>query len=298
LDASPAAELPDQLVRAVSADGALEVGVLVATRLVAEAATRHRTAPTASAALGRALMGAVLLAAGGRDGETVQIQVRGKGSLGTLTAIADPEGRARGFVANPAADPPLCNGKLDVAQAVGEGILAVLRTRSGAREPYRGIVPLVSGEIAEDLAHYLAESEQTPSAVGLGVFVDTGDAVRAAGGYLVKALPEAAQEALARLETNVRALPTPTDMLRTGLRADEILDRLLADLGARARQRIRPRFACGCGRERVLRAVVLLGRAALREVRAQGEDLEVRCEFCGERYRISAGEIGALLPDA
>jgi molecular chaperone Hsp33 len=292
------ARLSDELVRTVSTDGGVAARALVATELVREAASRHGTAPTASAALGRALMGAVLLASGAEDDETVQLQFRGDGPIGTLTAIADSTGSTRGYATRPGAHPPPRAGKLDVGAAVGKGILAVVRYHPSWRKPHRGIVPLESGEIAQDVARYLHESEQTPSAIALGVFVGGGGVVEAAGGFLVQALPGAADEALARLESNVADLPTPTQLVRGGLRADDVVDRLLAGLGSRERTRSRPAFHCRCGRDRILRAVVLLGREEVRELTARGEPLEVRCEFCGDRYELSPDELGALVPDA
>jgi molecular chaperone Hsp33 len=242
-------------------------------------------------------MGALLLAAGTEEGETVQIQLRGDGELGPVTAIADGAGDVRGYVHNPAAHPPPRAGKLDVGHAVGKGLLAVVRYNPTWREPYSGIVPIVSGEIAEDLAHYLSESEQTPSAVALGVFVGSRGDVEAAGGYLVQALPEASEESLARLEATVRELPSPTELLRAGLSSDDILARLLEGVGGRELQRGVPRFHCACSVERIRRAVVLLGREEARDVVESGEDLRVRCEFCATAYSLSPDEVGALFPD-
>lgn len=286
------------MVRTISPDGGLSVRALVATGVVAEAARRHRTAPTASAALGRALMGAQLLAAAALEDETVQLHFRGDGPLGPITVIADHRGGVRGFVNNPVAHPPARGHKLDVGAAVGKGILAAVRYRPTWREPYRGVVPLVSGEIAEDIAHYLAESEQIPSAVALGVFVRADGSIDAAGGFLVQVLPNAGDEVVARLDANVRALPAPTELLRAGLRADDVVDRLLAGIGAGERVRSRPRFSCSCGEDRIRQAVALLGRDAVYEISQGSEDLEVRCEFCGERYALGPDEVGALLPNA
>jgi molecular chaperone Hsp33 len=287
----------DELLRAVSADGSVGVRALVATELVRSAAMRHDTTPTASAALGRALMGAVLLASDAKDEETVQIQLRGDGPLGIVTVISDSAGRVRGFAGNPAADPPSKNGKLDVGGAIGRGILAVVRSHPAWREPYSGIVPIVSGEVAEDLAHYLLESEQKPSALALGVYVAAGGDVEAAGGFLVQALPGATEDVLERVETNVRMLPPLTELLCQGLRSSDVATRVLEGLGMQELERSHPAFVCRCNRARVLRAVMLLGRAELREVCASGEPLCVRCEFCGENYRLEHDELGALLPD-
>jgi molecular chaperone Hsp33 len=295
---SPAVAAADELVRTVSGDGGVAVRVLDATRLVADAARRHRTAPTASAALGRALMGAVLLAAGSKTEETVQLSFRGDGPLRSVTAIATSEGRARGFVGNPDTHVPPRGDKLDVGRAVGKGILAVVRSAPAWREPYRGIVPLASGEIAEDIAQYLRDSEQVSAAVALGVLVASNGDVAAAGGFLVQVLPGAAESVVATLEQNVLALPTPTAMLRAGLLADDVVDRLTAGLGSRSRQRSEPAFACGCGRERALRTVILLGRDEVRELIARNEDVEVRCEFCAERYLLASDEVARLVADA
>ena len=287
----------NELVRTVSADGGLSVRALVATGLVADAATRHATAPTATAALGRALMGAVLIATSAQDDETLQLQIRGDGPIGQVTVIADNRGRVRGFVSDPSVHPPPRGGKLDVGAAVGRGVLAVVRYHPSWREPYTGIVPLVSGEVAADLAHYLVTSEQTPSALAAGVFVRADGSVGAAGGYLVQALPGADERVLAHLEQTVRALPAPTELIRSGLDADGLIDAVLAGLGARARERSRPEFFCGCDTAKIQRAVALLGRAETRAIAAAGEALDVRCEFCATNYRLAPDEVGALLPD-
>jgi molecular chaperone Hsp33 len=286
------------LVRTVSADGGLSVRALVATPLVAEAAARHGTAPTASAALGRALMGAVLLAVGQQENETLQLQFRGNGPLGQVTVISDHLGQARGYVTDPSVHLPSRGTKLDVSGAVGKGILAVVRYHPAWREPYTGIVPLVSGEIAEDIAHYLAASEQTPSALAAGVFVESDGSIGAAGGYLVQALPGADPAVLQRLEVTIRSLPAPTSLIKSGVTADGILDALLEGIGGRARERSSPRFHCGCNGDKIRRAVALLGRAETRAIAESGETVEVRCEFCATHYRLPPDEIGALLPDA
>ena len=288
----------DELVRTVSRDGSVLVRALVATRLVREAAQRHGAFPTAAAALGRSLMGAVLIAAGAKDEETVQLQFRGDGPLRSLTVIADAAGHVRGFAGDPKAHPPPRDGKLDVAAALGRGVLAVVRYHPAWREPYTGVVPLVSGEIAEDLAHYLGESEQKPSAVALGVYIDACGVVEAAGGFLVQALPGADDETLARLERAVHSIGRPSQLVRAGVRADDLIDRLLEGVGAAERARTHPTFLCRCDRDRVRQAVVLLGRNELHEIARSGEELEVRCEFCASCYRIPADEVGGLVPDA
>jgi len=287
------------VVRALSADGQVAVRAIVGTALVREATHRHGTAPTASAALGRTLLAAILLAAEGDDDETVQLQLTGSGPLRSATAIADSAGRVRGFVGQPAVHPPSReDGKLDVGGAIGAGTLAVVRFHPSWKEPYSGIVPLVSGEVAEDVASYLRTSEQKPCAVALGVHVATSGVVDAAGGFLVQALPDADEASLATLEANVLRLPAPSELVRSGLGASEIVGRLLEGLGSGPLHRSEPCFHCGCDRDRVLRAVTLLGRDEMREIARAGEEVEVRCAFCAERYGIPADEVGSLAPDA
>jgi molecular chaperone Hsp33 len=282
--------MADELVRALSDAGGVRAFALVASELVAEAARRHHTTPTATTALGRALMGGVLLAAGAKDGETLQLQFRGDGPLGPLTVIADPAGGVRGFVARPDAAVPARGGRVDVGAAVGRGKLAVVRSHPAWRQPYTGIVELASGEIADELARYLALSEQRRSAVALGLLL-AGEGIEAAGGWLVEVLPGAGEEEIARLEGNIAAVGHPSESVRDGASADDLLDRLLEGLGSRARQRSQPRFACGCSRERARFAAGLLERDEARELAARDEGLEVRCEFCGERYVLRADEL-------
>jgi len=292
-------EFPDdELVRTVSADGSIAVRAVVARNLVAEAATRRPLAPTALNALGRVLVGAVLLGTGNQNGERVQIQLRGDGPLGSLFAICDSEGRVRGTVRNPGVDLPLAGGHPDVARAIGLGVLSVVRTHPSWREPYVGTVPLVSGEVARDLTLYLTESEQTPSAVALGVALGADGIVSEAGGFLVSPLPGAPEDAIARMERNVLGLPAVSLLLREGVRADGLVDLLMAGFGTSERSRTRPAFHCPCTRERALRTLALLGEAELQEILDDGVPQEVGCEFCGRTYDLSLEEVAALLRES
>lgn len=289
---------PDQLLRTLSEDGSVSVRVLIGSALVAEAARRHATSPVATAALGRALLGAVLLASQGKDAETVELRFRARGPLGHVVAIADDGGHARGYVSNPGLDLPLRDGRLDVSRGIGLGELAVVRFRPGWREPYTGIVPIVSGEIAEDIALYLTESEQTPSAVALGVYHEENGAPRAAAGFLVQALPGADDEVVRRVEANVQELPSLARLARDGASAADLVVRLLQGVGRRDIEFSSPQFFCACDGERVLRAVAMLGRRDLEDAMAKGEQLEVRCVFCAERYAVDPERARALLQDA
>ncbi len=286
---------PDVLVRFLSADGSLSVRAVSGRALVAEAAARHECRTLGTVALGRTLLGALLLGAAGKDEETVQIRFRGNGPLGHVVALADCDARVRGYVTHPEAQLPARHGRLDVASGIGFGEVTVVRHRPGWREPYTGIVPITAGEVAEDLALYLAESEQTPSALALGVAVDEDGEVVHAVGFLAQALPGASEDAVAKLEANVRMVGAPTDWLAAGGDVAGLCDALLQDLGGRELRRDPAVYHCGCSIERVTRAVALLGREDLDAAAAEGEALEVRCEFCAERYEVSPEQALALL---
>lgn len=277
---------------------------------ILEAALERRPmAGTAADALGRALMGTVLLAVTPgddaprdaddlRQDEQVQLQIRGRGELGQIVAISDARGRVRGTVGNPAADQRLASGQPDVARAVGLGSLSVIRHRPGVGRPYSGTVPLTSGEIAGDLTLYLTESEQTPSAMGLGVQIDPGGRRVHAAGFLVQQLPDADPDEVGIVERNLGRMPALSQLARAGATADHLLDLLLDGLGGRARHHAAPVFHCPCTRERAHRSLQLLGRAELREM-VQGEvQQEVKCEFCGQAYVFGPDDIGTVLPDA
>jgi molecular chaperone Hsp33 len=289
---------PDELLRTLSEDGSVSVRALVGTRLVREAARRHETSPVATAALGRSLLGAVLLASQGKDAETVELRLRGRGPLGHVVAIADDGGRARGYVGDPQLDLPLRDGRLDVSGALGLGELSVARFRPSWREPYTGIVPIVSGEIAQDLALYLTESEQTPSSVALGIYHDPDGAPAAAGGFLVQVLPGADDATIEQVEANVRHLPALSRLVRDGAGPADLIDSLLAGAGRRDLESSFPHFHCGCDESRVLRAVSLLGRQDLEHAMQSREQLEVRCVFCATRYAVDPEHARALLQDA
>ncbi len=284
-------------MQSLSLEGGIAVRAIVGTGLVREAARRHRTSPTATTALGRTLLGALLLASGSKGGQTVQIQFRGDGPLRGVVASADDAGRARGYVGSPRAHPPRVDGALDVHSAVGAGVLTVVRQRPG-RQPYTGLVQIVQGTIAQDLTHYLAESEQSRSALALGVQEDGEGGVAAAAGFLVQALPGADEAEIRRAEENVRANSLPSELVAEGLDAEGLVLRLLDGLGVRARLVSDVGFYCGCDRDRVAAAVRLLGSEEIERAAEQGETLEVRCQFCAEAYSLGPDALRALRADA
>ena len=302
--ASGLAARPAQLVRTLSEGGGVAARALIGSNLVADAMSLRPLAPTAANALGRALMGAVLIAVGpsaetddrGEDGgESVQLQFRGDGPMGTVLAISDARGRVRGTVDQPTADLSLADGSPDVARAIGLGTLTVVRHKPGWREPYTGIVPLTSGEIAQDITLYLSESEQTPSAMGLGVAMANDESAVVAAGFLLQMLPDASEDEAAQAEANVRRMPPLSDLALTGADGDEILDLLLAGLGSRTRTRSEPIFYCPCTRDRALATLQMLEESELQEMVGEGQSQEVRCHFCARAYTFSPQEIGTLL---
>jgi molecular chaperone Hsp33 len=287
----------DRLARSLAADGTVLGLAAVTTGLVDEARARHGTYPTATAALGRALTGALLLAATQKRDERLSLEFRGDGPLRGILADATPAGDVRGFVMHPQTHVPPRAGKLDVGGALGRGNLCVMRVPIEGGGLYRSVVPLASGEIGEDLAHYLATSEQVASIVGLGVFVSRDGAVEGAGGYLLQALPGAADETLDALAETVETLPSPSAMVRAGLSAGDIVARLLSGHSPVAIDGHDVRFQCRCSRDRATRAVVAMGRTEIEEALALEGRIEAVCEFCATRYELGETEARGLLDE-
>ena len=300
---------PGVLERSLSASGGVAVRALLGGPLLEAALDRRPMAGTAADALGRALMGTVLLAVAPgdderidaddlRQDEQVQVQIRGQGELERIVAISDAQGRVRGTVSNPGSDLRLTDGQPDVARAIGLGSISVIRHRPGVGQPYSGTVPLTSGEIAGDLTLYLAESEQTPSAMGLGVSIAPGGAAVEAAGFLVQQLPDADPAEVSAIERIVRAVPPLSRLARAGITAGDLLDLLLEGVGSRERHQEAPVFHCPCTRQRAHRSLQLLGREELRAMVREEIQQEVKCEFCGRAYEFGPDELGSVLPDA
>lgn len=273
--------------------------VVVATDLVLEAQRRHATAPTATAALGRLLMGTLLLGALKGWEESVQVSVLGRGELGQVTAVTSHRGAVKGYVGNPACDPPLnAAGKLDVGKAVGAGILTVVRSRPDWQQPYTGTIPLYSGEVAEDLTHYLSDSEQISSSVGLGVAMGKDGVVSSAGGFLVQVLPFCSEATITQLEANIQSLP-PASQMVASLSPQDIIAALLKGLGSQPPEEGVPLTFGPCEVEdlkpRMLRAVESLGAQDVRSLLEEQGHVEVRCEFCAEVVRFKEGELDSIL---
>ena len=287
--------MADRLARVLTTDGAVRGVAAVTTGLADEARTRHGTFPTATAALGRALTSALLLASTGKRDERLSLEFTGDGPLRGLLAEATPDGTARGFAFRPKTDVPPRNGKLDVGGALGAGQLCVMRVPLDGGSLYRSIVPLVSGEIGIDIASYLTQSAQIPSAVGVGVLVGSDGGVMAAGGYLLQGMPGADEAALDRLATQVERAPSPSDLVRAGQGPVDILRVLFADVPIRVLEEYPVRFACRCSPERVRRAIVAMGRDEIGALLAEDRPAEAVCEFCSTVYTVDEPELQELL---
>ena len=286
----------DELVRTLSKDGSASVMAVVATQLVRDAIAVRSTSKTAGSALGRAMMGALLMAASKQSGETVQIQLRGKGPLGSVTAISDADLRVRGTVAHRDIEVPAReDGRPDLKSALGSGVLAVVRHHPSWREPYSGLVPMVLRDIAKDLTRYLLESEQAPSAVGLSIEHAEDGTVAAAAGFLIQAMPGAGDGALAELEANVKTLPRAAALVAGGERAQQLIERLGGSIEFGKAHSEHPVFFCPCDRDRAARALRMLEADELREIADSGLSQEVACQFCGRAYELGPDELRALL---
>jgi molecular chaperone Hsp33 len=279
----------------LAAEGTVRGVAAVTTELADEARTRHGTFPTATAALGRALSSALLLAATGKRDERLSLEFTGDGPLRGILAEATPEGTARGFAFRPKTDVPPRNGKLDVGGALGVGQLCVMRVPLEGGSMYRSIVPLVSGEIGVDVASYLTQSAQIPSAVGVGVLVGGDGSVVAAGGYLVQGLPGADPSLLERLASRVERLPSPSDLVRAGHGPVDILRLLFDGVGLRVLEEQPVRFACRCSPARVRAVILAMGTHEIEALLAADETAEAVCEFCSTTYRVGHAELEALL---
>lgn len=270
----------------------VRIYALCTTNLVQEAATRHHTSHLASAALGRAMNGALLLAVTMKDNERIALRLKGDGPIGEV--VADAEGtHVRGYVGDPDVFLPLKNGKLDVGGAIGAGNIIVTRYLQNA-EPFTGYAELVDGEIASDLTNYLYTSEQTPSSVALGVLVNKEGQVIASGGYFIQAMPGCAEETLAQLEENISLTPYVTQLLELGYTPEKMIKTIARGLDVTIQESIELSYKCRCSREKILGALATLGQEDISAM-SQDEETEVHCQFCNETYKFSGEEIARLL---
>lgn len=291
--------MADHMIRATAAQGQIRAFGATTRDLVETARASHNTSPVATAALGRLLTAGVMMGSMMKnDRDLLTLKIQGDGPIGGITVTADAKGNVKGYVNNPMVALP-CNdkGKLDVAGALGIGVLSVIRD-VGLKEPYVGQTILVSGEIAEDLTYYYATSEQTPSSVALGVLMNKDNTVRQAGGFMIQLMPGVSEEVIGTLEERIGGISSVTSLLDEGMGAAQILENLLSGMDPEITDRMDARFFCGCTRQRVEKALVSIGKQELKDMIQEGRPIEMNCHFCNKRYEFSVEELRLLLEKA
>ena len=289
--------MSDRIVRAISSDGFVQAAAVCSREMTERARQIHKTLPVGTAALGRTLSAASMMGNALKgQGASVTLQIKGDGPLGTVLAVADPQGNVRGYVTNPGADLPLrADGKLDVGGAVGhEGTLTVIKDLQ-MKEPYVGTIDLMGGEIAEDVAAYFVESEQIPTACGLGVLVDRDQSVRAAGGYLIQLLPGADEDTIVKVEGGILAAGSVSAILDKDPDPEHLLRTVMSDFDIRILESSDVEYRCYCSRERVERALISLGTEELEGILREQGSCQLTCQFCDAVYDFSAEELQALI---
>ena len=287
----------DYLVRGMTMDGFVKVVAIRSTELVRRGAQIHNTTPNATAAFGRALTAASMMGNMQKvENGSMTMQIKGGGPIGNIVCVSDPIGNVRGYVYEP--NVPLVEkfpGKLDVGATVGtDGTLTIIRDLQ-MKEPYVGSVPLVSGEIGDDVTAYFAHSEPTPTACALGVLVDTDLSVKVAGGYLIQLLPGAPDEVIDAVEAGIKRAGSVTSMLDAGLTPEDMLGQVLGSLGVVFMETTEVSYKCYCDRDRVTSALISLGKEELKEIAAEGKSFPISCQFCDTVYEFTPEDIKGLI---
>lgn len=289
--------MSDQIVRGIAAGGFAKVVGITTTGIVERARQIHKTLPTATAALGRTLTAASIMGNMMKNEKgSLTLQIKGGGPLGTILAVSDYHGNVRGYVDNPQISLlEKYRGKLDVGTAVGkEGTLTVIRDLH-MKEPYIGTIPLVSGEIAEDITAYFAESEQIPTACALGVLIAPDQSVRAAGGYLIQMLPGAPDEVIDMIEQSITAIGNVTSVLDSGAAARDLLEMLFVGMDLQILDTEEISYRCYCSRNRVESTLITLGKADMEQIVRDNETISVSCQFCDSVYKFSPTDVAEIL---
>ena len=289
--------MSDYLVKSLAFDGQIRAYAVDATETVSTAQKLHDTWSAASAALGRSLVGTLLLASASLQGdETMTVKINGNGPVGGIVVDGNANGTVKGYVQNPHVHLPLNDKhKIDVKGAVGtEGFLAVTKDL-GLKEPFTGQVPLVSGELGEDFTYYLAKSEQIPSSVGLSVFVNSDNSIETAGGFMIQVMPGAKEETISQIEKRLAEIPMVSEMMRDGKKPEDILNEILGAENVKVLDKMPVSYHCDCSRERFLGVLTSLPTDQLQEMADEDHGAEAVCHFCGKKYQFTEDELWKII---
>lgn len=289
-------KMSDYLVRATAADAQIRAFAVTSRDLVEEARSRHDLSPVVTAALGRLMTGACLMGSmlkGEQD--VLTLQVSGDGPVRGMTVTADSKGNVKGYAQAPQAMmPPNAQGKLDVGGVIGKGYLTVIKDM-GMKDPYASKVELQTGEIADDLTYYFAASEQVPSCVALGILMERNNTVKQAGGFIIQLMPFAQEEVIQKLEEKISGLKPVTTLLEEGNTPEQILSLILGDMGLEITEKTPVQFLCGCTKERVEKVLYSLKKEDIKEMIAEGKDVELHCHFCNTDYVFTVDELTKMV---
>lgn len=288
--------MADYIVRATAANAQIRAFAATTRDTVEEARRRHNSSPVATAALGRLLCaGAMMGIMMKGDKDILTLQIKGSGPIQGITVTANSKGEVKGYAYRPQVMlPPSAAGKLDVGGAVGEGILSIIKDM-GLKEPYAGQTELQTGEIADDLTYYFANSEQIPSSVGLGVLMERDNTVKQAGGFIIQLMPFAEDTVIEKLEQNLSKVTSVTSILDEGNTPEQMLELLLGDLGVETLETVPTKFDCNCNKHRVEKAIISIGRNEIQQMIDEDKEIEVNCHFCNTDYIFSVEELKNIL---
>lgn len=288
------------ILRAIDETETIKISAAITTDVVEEAAKIHKLSKTTSAALGRVLTAAAIIGSWQKnEKDSITLSINGNGPAGKIVATCKNDGYVKGYVTNPMADLPTreTDGKIDVAGIVGEGNLTLVMD-TGMKKPYTGTVNLTTGEIAEDLAVYFLQSDQVPSAVGLGVLVDVDYSIKAAGGFIIQLMPDATEEQISKLEENLKGLPSVTSILDEYHDAEKLIEILMKDIDFKILEKREVSYKCNCSREKVEDAIVSVGPREIEEILKEDKKAEVSCYFCDKVYDFDEKDLERMLKKA
>lgn len=290
--------MDDYIIRATAANGQIRAFFATTKNMVEDVRKIHSTTPVVTAAIGRtmtatAIMGLMLK----NDTDIITVQIKGDGALKGIVATSDNKANVKAYVYNPYVDLPLnAKGKLDVSKAIGNGTLSIIKD-IGLKEPYTGQIPLVSGEIAEDLTYYFAKSEQTPSVVALGVLVDVDTSVKQSGGFVIQLMPNTDESIIEALDKKIRTLQSVTQMFEDGKTPEDMLNLILGDFGVNILDKLPTRFYCNCSRQRVEKALISIGLKDLNDILKNDKKAQLHCHFCNKEYDFNEEELKKIIYD-